>query len=107
VFTDPKWAALGFAVVDPILPDEAVRKLRLEHRPQDPDLVSLLERFPPEDKTTARNWFEILSDCVLGRFFYLLGSDFFSSPPRRAPYRLSTESLRDSLRTRGVHRIQG
>jgi Protein of unknown function (DUF3684) len=107
VFSDPKWAALGFAVVDPTLPDGAARILGLEHRPQDLDLVTLLERSPPEDETTARNWFKILSDCVSGRLFYLLGVDFLFSLPRRVPYRLSTESLRDSFRTRRVHRIQG
>ena len=107
MFTDPKWATLGFAVMDPILPDGAAGKLGLEHRPQDPDLVTLLERSPPEDETTARNWFEILSDCVSGRLFYLLGSYFLFSLPRRAPYGLSTEALRDPLRARRVHRIQG
>jgi hypothetical protein len=105
VYTDPKWTALGFAVVDPMLPDGAARELRLEYRPQDVDLVTLLERSPPEDETTARNWFEILSDCVSGRLFYLLGSDFLFSLPRRALYGLPTEALRDALRTRRVHRI--
>ncbi|KAF8497460.1 hypothetical protein F5888DRAFT_1613660, partial [Russula emetica] len=66
VCTDPMWTALGFAVVDPMLPDGAARKLRLNHRPQDSDLVTLLERSPPEDETTARKWFEILSDYVSG-----------------------------------------
>jgi hypothetical protein len=99
--------ALGFAVVDPMLPDGAARKLRIKRRPQDPDLVALLQKSPPEDVTTARKWFEILSECVFGRLFYLLRSDFLFSLPRRAPYRLYTEALRDSLRTRRVHRIRG
>jgi hypothetical protein len=93
--------------VDPMLPDGAARKLRLNHRPQDSDLVTLLERSPPDDETTARKWFEILSDYVSGRLFYLLGSDFLYSLPRRALSRLSTDSLRDALRTGRVHRIQG
>jgi hypothetical protein len=84
VYTDPKWTALGFAVVDPMLPDGAAHKLGLNRRPQDADLVTLLERSPPEDETTAHKWFEILSDCVLGKLFYLLGSDLFFSLPRRA-----------------------
>ncbi|KAF8497462.1 hypothetical protein F5888DRAFT_1829389 [Russula emetica] len=66
VCTDPKWTALGFAVVDPMLPDGAARKLRLNHHPLDADLVTLLERSPPEDETTACKWFEILSDHVSG-----------------------------------------
>ena len=93
--------------MDPMLPDGAAHKLGLNHRPQDADLVTLLERSPPEDETTARKWFEILSDCVFGRLFYLLGSDLLFSPPRRALSRLSTEALGDALRTRRVHRIQG
>jgi hypothetical protein len=93
--------------VDPMLPDGAAHKLRLNHRPQDADLVTFLERSPPEDETTARNWFEILSDCVSGRLFHLLGSDLLFSLPRRALCRLSRKALRDALRTRRVHRIQG
>jgi hypothetical protein len=58
--------------VDPMLPDGAARKLGLSHRPEDRHLVNLLERTPPEDETTAREWFEILSDCVSGRLFHLL-----------------------------------
>jgi Protein of unknown function (DUF3684) len=65
--------------VDPMLPHRAARKLRLNNRPEDLDLVTLLERSPPKDEKTARKWFEILSDCALGRLFYLLGSDFFSN----------------------------
>lgn len=104
--TDPKWTALGFAVVDPVLPDAAARKLKLKRRPQDLDLVTHLERSPPEDETTARKWFEILSDCVSGRLFYLLGGDFLFSLHRRAPSRLSTEARRDALRTRRVYSTQ-
>jgi hypothetical protein len=107
VCTDPKWAALGFAVADAVLPGGAALKLKLKPRPQDPDLVALLERSPPKDETMARKWFEILSDCVSGRLFYLLGRDLLFSLPRRTLSRLPTEALRDSLRTSRVHRIQG
>ncbi len=72
VCTDPKWTALGFAVVDPMLPDRAAFKLKLNHRPHELDLMTLLEKSPPEYETTARQWFDILYDCVLGRLFYLL-----------------------------------
>lgn len=67
VCADPKWTALGFAIVDPMLPDEAASKLRLNLRPQDADLVTLLARSPPEDETTARKWLELFCDCVSGR----------------------------------------
>ena len=107
VCSDPKWTALGFAAVDPMLPDGAARKLRLNHRPQNPDLVTLLERSPPKDETTACKWFEILSDCVSGRLLYLLASDLLFSLSRRVLSRLSTEALRHALRTRRVHQIQG
>jgi hypothetical protein len=92
-----------------MLPDGAAHKLGLNRHPRDADFVTLLERSPPEDETTARNWFEILSECVLGRFFYLLasGSDILFSLPRRVLCMLSRKALRDALRTRRVHRIQG
>jgi hypothetical protein len=106
VYIDPEWVALRFAVVDSELPDGAAGKLQLNHRPPPSDLVTLLERSPPGDETTARKWFEILSDCVSGRRFYLLGSDFLFSLPRRFFSRFS-EALRHALRTRRVHRRQG
>ena len=76
MYTDPEWAALGFAIVDSELPDEAAGKLQLSHHPPPSDLVTLLEKSPPRDETTARKWLEVLSDCVSGRLFYLLGSVF-------------------------------
>ncbi|KAH9963432.1 hypothetical protein BGW80DRAFT_850444 [Lactifluus volemus] len=61
VYADPQWAALGFPVVDPMLPEGAARKLKLGSYPSSSDLVALLEEFPPEDEMKARQWFEILS----------------------------------------------
>ena len=65
--------------MDQMLPDGAARKLRLNHRPQDPDLVTLLERSPPGDEKTARQWFEILADhwLVLSRVFHYAHSKLF------------------------------
>ena len=92
-----------------MLPDGAAHKLRLNRHPQNADFVTLLKRSPPEDETMARNWFEILSHCVLGRLFHLLasGSDLLFSLARRVLYRLSRKALGDALYTRRVHRIQG
>ena len=107
MYVDPEWLALGFAVVDSELPDGAEGKLQLNNRPPPSDLVTLLERSPPRDETTARRWFEILSGCVSGRLIYLLGSDLLFSLPRRSLSRSFTEALRHVLRTRRVHRRQG
>ena len=64
-----------------MLPDGVAFKLGLEHRPRDPDILTLLEMSPPEDETTARKWFEILSDCVSGRLsIYLEAISFFHYP---------------------------
>jgi hypothetical protein len=82
VCIDPKWTALGFATVDPMLPGGAAHKLRLSHRPHHLDLLTVLETSPPDDEITARKWFEILSDYISGRLFYMLGSDFLFSLPR-------------------------
>jgi hypothetical protein len=70
VCVDPKWTALGFATVDPMLPDGAAHKLGLNQRPHQLDLMTVLERSPPEDESTARKWFEILSGHVSGRLLY-------------------------------------
>lgn len=71
MFAGPEWAALGFAVVDSILLDGATVKLKLNKHPPTSELVSLLERFPPEDEAIARQWFEVLSGRVPGRVLHL------------------------------------
>lgn len=71
MYADPEWVALSFAVVDSELPDGAAGRLQLNQRPPPSDLMTLLERSPPGDEATARQWFEILSDYVLGRVFHL------------------------------------
>jgi len=62
-----EWAALGFAVVDPSLSDGTANKLKLNRHPPISELVTLLERRPPGDEATARQWFEVLSGRVPGR----------------------------------------
>jgi uncharacterized protein DUF3684 len=57
--------------VDPLLQDRAAVKLKLKNRPPTSELVTLLERSPPGDEATARQWFEILSGRVPGRPPYL------------------------------------
>jgi Protein of unknown function (DUF3684) len=69
LYAGPEWAALGFSVIDPSLPDGTASKLKLIRHPPTSELVTLLERSPPEDEPTARQWFEVLSGR--GRLFYL------------------------------------
>lgn len=66
--------------MDPELIDGAAVKLKLKNHPPTSELVTLLERFPPEDEATARQWFEVLSGRVPGRVLqlYLLESIFIS-----------------------------
>ncbi|KAH9990216.1 hypothetical protein BJV74DRAFT_837251 [Russula compacta] len=64
LYASPEWAALGFAIADPLLQDGATRKLKLNNHPPTSDLVTLLEKSPPGDGGTARQWFEILSGRV-------------------------------------------
>ncbi len=71
MYAGPEWAALGFAVVDPLLLDGAATKLKLKNYPPTSELLTLLERFPPGDEATARQWFEVLSGRVPGRLIYL------------------------------------
>ncbi|KAH8981254.1 hypothetical protein EDB83DRAFT_1390074 [Lactarius deliciosus] len=64
LYASPKWATLGFLVVDPLLRGEAARKLKLNSHPPTSEIMTLLKRSPPTDETTARQWFEVLSDHV-------------------------------------------
>jgi hypothetical protein len=59
--------------VDPSLIDEgAPGKLKLKKHPPTSELVTLLEKFPPGDEATARQWFEVLSGHVPGRLLLLI-----------------------------------
>ena len=53
-------------MVDPLLRDVAASKLKLNSHPPTSEIVALLERSPPTDDTTARQWFEVLSGRVPG-----------------------------------------
>ena len=53
-------------MVDPLLRDVAASKLKLNIHPPTSEIVALLERSPPTDDTTARQWFEVLSGRVPG-----------------------------------------
>jgi hypothetical protein len=57
--------------VDPTLQDGETRKLKLKKHPPTSELVNILKRSPPEDETTARQWFQTLSGLIEGRIFYL------------------------------------
>ncbi|KAI0046331.1 hypothetical protein FA95DRAFT_1398210 [Auriscalpium vulgare] len=64
VFASPEWAALGFAVISPELRDQALAKLKIASHPPTSRLVTLLEKSPPQDESTARRWFEVLSGRI-------------------------------------------
>ncbi|KAH9177932.1 hypothetical protein EDB89DRAFT_2111997 [Lactarius sanguifluus] len=64
LYASPEWATLGFLVVDPLLQDGTASKLKLNSHPPTSEIVTLLEGSPPIDETTARQWFEVLSDFV-------------------------------------------
>ncbi|KAH8983017.1 hypothetical protein EDB92DRAFT_1804081, partial [Lactarius akahatsu] len=64
LYASPKWATLGFLVVDPLFRGDAARKLKLNSHPPTSKIMTLLKRSPPIDETTARQWFEVLSDHV-------------------------------------------
>lgn len=53
-------------MIDPLIRDIAVSKLKLNSHPPTSEIVALLERSPPSDDTTARQWFEVLSGRVPG-----------------------------------------
>ena len=105
LYAAPEWAALGFPVVDPVLHDGTASKLKLQSHPPTSELVTLLERSPPGDEATARQWFEVLSGRGgLFRLFYL---KLLHSLARRVLTSPTTEAVRDAFRTRQVCRKQG
>ena len=57
--------------MDPLLPDGAASKLKLNNHPPTSELVNLLERRPPRDVATARQWFDVLSGRVPGKLLKL------------------------------------
>ena len=79
-------------MVDPLLPDGVANKLRLNRHPPSSELVTLLQRRPPGDEATARQWFEVLSGRVPGRRLRLklfeAASDFTHCPVDFSPAEL-------------------
>jgi len=70
LYASPEWAALGFAIADPLLHEGTASKLKLHNHPPTSELVTLLAKLPPGDEETARRWFEVLSGRVPGRFSF-------------------------------------
>ncbi|KAI0060543.1 hypothetical protein BV25DRAFT_1908367 [Artomyces pyxidatus] len=64
VFANPEWAALGFMVISPELRDDALTKLKIAASPPTARLVALLEKAPPKDELTARQYFEVLAGRI-------------------------------------------
>ena len=75
-----------------MLPDGVANKLRLNRNPPSSELVTLLQRRPPGDEATARQWFEVLSGRVPGRRLRLklfeAASDFTHCPVDFSPAEL-------------------
>ncbi|KAH9061937.1 hypothetical protein EDB87DRAFT_1674160 [Lactarius vividus] len=65
LYASPEWAMLGFLVADPLLRDDPTNRLKLNNKPTTSEIMTLLERSPPIDEATARQWFEVLSSHVL------------------------------------------
>lgn len=72
VFSSHEWALLGFLITPPTLPADAPIKLKISERPKPFALISLLEKSPPKDEATARQWFSALAGHVAGLFNLLL-----------------------------------
>ncbi|KAH7882874.1 hypothetical protein F5I97DRAFT_1930497 [Phlebopus sp. FC_14] len=64
VFSNPKWKGLGFSVVQSNCREVAVNKLGIQDHPPTSMLIAMLEKTPPPDEITARQWFEVLSDHI-------------------------------------------
>ena len=96
-------------MVDPLLPDGAASKLKLNSHPPSSEIVALLERSPPRDETTARQWFEVLSGRVPGTVSQpslVLETTSPNYVCRILSDRI-TEAVRDTIRSRQVCWRQG
>jgi hypothetical protein len=69
VFSNPKWASLGFLIAHPSLDEDARTKLKIKDRPEPSALVTVLGMTPPKDETTARQWFGALAGHIAGSRF--------------------------------------
>lgn len=65
VFTQEDWLLMGFPVIERTLKnDDMHSKLKIREHPPTSQLVSLLERQPPQDEETARKWFSVLAGRI-------------------------------------------
>jgi hypothetical protein len=75
VFSSLEWSSLGFFVAHPSLNVDALGKLKIKDRPEPFALVNLLEKTPPKDEATARQWFGALAGHIAGIQWYILSLD--------------------------------
>jgi hypothetical protein len=68
VFSNPKWAALGFLTVHPGLRGDALAKLKITEHPPPPRLVLCLSNTYLSTETQAKKWFRMLAICVPGTY---------------------------------------
>ncbi|KAH7924790.1 hypothetical protein BV22DRAFT_1034752 [Leucogyrophana mollusca] len=61
VFTDAAWTIMGFHKVHETVDKKKAQKLKIQKRPLASSVIALLEKSPPKDKNTAREWFDFLA----------------------------------------------
>lgn len=66
VFTGPEAALFGFLVARPSIRNDARDKLKLKQHPPTSNVLSVLEKSPPQDPSVARQWFEALAGRLTG-----------------------------------------
>ncbi|KAI0701855.1 hypothetical protein BC835DRAFT_1435271 [Cytidiella melzeri] len=64
VFASHTWASMGLLVTRPSLGPDAINKLGIRDHPPTTMLVSLLERNPPENVQTARQWYGAMASRI-------------------------------------------
>lgn len=64
VCSNPEWGILGFSVISQNLPTDALAKLKIKQHPPTTQIVALLKKSPPKDRTEAKSWFDILSGRI-------------------------------------------
>jgi hypothetical protein len=64
VFLGTRWKALGFSVIQDSYRKAPVTELGVQQHPPTSTLIQLLKTTPPNNKETARQWFESLFECI-------------------------------------------
>jgi len=64
VFSGTQWKALGFSVVQDKYREAPISELGIQQHPPIPMLLAHLEKTPPPNEDTARQWFEILFERI-------------------------------------------